>query len=157
MKKLNVGCGLDYRNRNDGWVNLDFNSDIKADVYHNLNVYPYPFENETFELIAASHVIEHLDYPYKFMKEMFRILKKDGEIVVYLPSDNYGIFHHRGRHEKDYFWALTNEKSNGQSEKLFKVVYEKPNIRSLKNMVFKYRNIFLNLVCDEWEYKLKKL
>jgi len=142
LDKLNIGCGLDYKDKKNGWINL--------------NIFPYPFKNETFKLIIASHVLEHLDYPYKFMKEIFRILKKNGEIIIYLPSDNYGIFHHRGRHEKGYFWALTNEKINGQSEKLFTLVYEKPNIRSLKNMVCKYRNIFLNLVCDEWEYKLKK-
>ena len=32
MKRLNLGCGPDYRK---GWVNVDIRKDIKADIVHN--------------------------------------------------------------------------------------------------------------------------
>ncbi|MEM3074693.1 MAG: hypothetical protein QW727_02005 [Candidatus Pacearchaeota archaeon] len=33
MKKLNLGYGKDYRK---GWINVEFNKEVKADVYVNL-------------------------------------------------------------------------------------------------------------------------
>ena len=40
LKKLNIGCGKDYKDPKLGWVNLDFNSDYKTDIRHNLNKFP---------------------------------------------------------------------------------------------------------------------
>jgi len=34
MNKLNIGCGKDYR---EGWINLDYDKDLKKDVSFNLN------------------------------------------------------------------------------------------------------------------------
>jgi len=82
MKKLNLGTGNDYR---QGWVNVDSNKEIKADVYHNLDSYPYPFKDEEFDYILSSHIIEHLDNPLKFTEELKRILKKDGLICIIVP------------------------------------------------------------------------
>lgn len=92
MKKLNLGCNKDYR---EGWVNHDVNkkedeeayhsSTVKADVYHNLDKFPYPFKNEEFDYVLASHIVEHLQSPRKFFKEMKRILKKGGKICVVVP------------------------------------------------------------------------
>lgn len=31
MKKLNMGCGIDYK---EGFMNLDFHSHVKIDVEH---------------------------------------------------------------------------------------------------------------------------
>jgi len=46
--KLNLGCGDDYK---DGYVNLDWNKNARADLYHNLNQIPYPFPDNTFDEI----------------------------------------------------------------------------------------------------------
>ena len=63
MRKLNVGCHRDYREGyinldckgffgtkkkfvyNKGWINLDEGKSKKPDIIHNLNNYPYPFED----------------------------------------------------------------------------------------------------------------
>ena len=86
-KKLNLGCGSDYKN---GWVNLEDTGEYidvkyKADIFHNLNKYPYPFKTNEFDLIMASHVAEHLDDPIKFFKECRRILSEDGKLIVIVP------------------------------------------------------------------------
>ncbi len=55
-----------------------------------------PFENNFFAGIFCSNVIEHLNNPLFLMKEMFRVLKKDGKLVL-LTAD----------------YILTHDKENG--------------------------------------------
>lgn len=43
--------------------------------------------NETYSLIICSHVLEHVKDDVKALKEMKRILKKDGQIVFLVPID----------------------------------------------------------------------
>lgn len=79
--KLNLGCGEDLKK---GFINLDYFYK-GADVRHDLNVFPYPFKNEYFDYILASHVLEHLEKPIKVIDECFRILKFNGVLDIYVP------------------------------------------------------------------------
>ncbi len=93
MKKLHLGCGLDYR---EGWVNVD--SHAKADVKWDLNKFPYPFKENTFDYIYCSQIIEHLDPLEKVMEELHRILKKGGKVEIKVPyfrSSSAFIFGHK--------------------------------------------------------------
>lgn len=88
MKKLNVGCGLDYR---PGWVNLDNAEVPKVDVVHDLKKLPLPFKENEFDLIYVSHVIEHFDINciIALMNEFHRILKPEGVLHVRVPYYNH--------------------------------------------------------------------
>lgn len=90
MKKLNLGCGADYK---QGYVNVDFHCHLNIDVQHNLNEVPYPFENGEFDFVLASHVLEHLDKPFEIMTELHRITKSGGKIHVKVPHFSRGFTH----------------------------------------------------------------
>ena len=45
MKKLNIGCGKDLK---PGYVNLDI-VDYGGNMIHDINSFPYPFEENTFD------------------------------------------------------------------------------------------------------------
>ena len=91
MKKLNIGSGLDYRK---DYINIDFNKNIKADVYLDLNKQKLPFENNTIDHVKCYHVIEHLLQPEKTLQEIQRVLKVNGTAKIILP--HYNLFeHHR--------------------------------------------------------------
>jgi len=90
MKKLNLGCGEDYM---PGYTNVDFRSHVEIDVQHNLNELPYPFEDGEFDLVHASHVLEHLDKPFDIMVELHRITKKGGTIHIRVPHFSRGFTH----------------------------------------------------------------
>jgi len=77
--KLNFACGPDYRK---GWFNVDIRKDIKTDLVLDGNKYPYPFPRNHFEEINAENIIEHLNDPIKFLKELARISKKNGIIDI---------------------------------------------------------------------------
>lgn len=57
MKKLSIGCGKCYLPPSEGWTNLDLFSSVQADVYADMS--SLPFEKNYFDLIYASHVLEH--------------------------------------------------------------------------------------------------
>jgi len=77
--KLNIGCGFDYR---EGWINIDFDKDLKADKYMNLNVFPYPFKDGYADFILLKRVLSQLNNIRAIMPEISRILKPGGRLVI---------------------------------------------------------------------------
>lgn len=88
MKKLNLGCGRKYKK---GWVNVDisekdiYGKKIKIDLKHDLNKFPYPFQEGEFDIILIEHVLEHLKNPFKVIKELKRITCSGGIIKIIVP------------------------------------------------------------------------
>ena len=103
IKKLNLGAG---ECKKDGYINVDWQDLTKPDVKHNLNVYPYPFEENTFDLIEAFHILEHLDKPFETMKELHRILKPGGLLIIKVPHFSRGFTHAEHTHGFDITFPL---------------------------------------------------
>lgn len=105
--KLNLGCGPDIK---QGYVNMDKLKLAGVDVVHDLNKYPYPFKDNTFDLILASHVLEHLDDLIKAMAELKRIAKPKARIIIHGPHFSSGLAYRDPTHKRvfsyftyDYF------------------------------------------------------
>lgn len=77
-----MGCGNKKR---EGAIGIDFNERTKADVIHNLNLFPYPFEDGKFDEIYIDNCLEHLSEPIKVMEEVYRISKPDALVKVIVP------------------------------------------------------------------------
>ena len=58
LKILDVGCGI---HKQPGSIGLDRNPDSRADVLADLDRFPYPFADSSFDRLTAIHVIEHVD------------------------------------------------------------------------------------------------
>ena len=52
----------------------------------NLDSAKFPFENDTFDAICASQILEHVSDTDGFIKEAYRILKPGGYIVLSTPN-----------------------------------------------------------------------
>jgi len=46
-----------------------------------------PFEDKSFDVVVALQVIEHIEDDIKAVKEMYRVLKKGGRIIVTIPIE----------------------------------------------------------------------
>ncbi|MFA5841394.1 MAG: methyltransferase domain-containing protein [Candidatus Paceibacterota bacterium] len=103
MKKLNLGCGV---SRKEGYVNIDWQKETNPDVVHNLNVFPYPFPDDFFDSIEASHILEHLNSPFDVMRELRRILKKGGSLYIKVPHFSRGFTHAEHTHGFDVTFPL---------------------------------------------------
>ena len=84
MKKLNLGCGLDYKK---GFINVDWciGDNFKFDIKHNLENLPYPFKDSEFDYILMDNVLEHLEDKIKIIEELHRISKPNAVIEIYVP------------------------------------------------------------------------
>lgn len=135
--KLQIGTGNNYK---EGWVNADFNKDVKADVYFDLEKFPYPFEDNTFEYIYADNVIEHLEDLIKVMEELHRISKDKAIIKIIVPHySGHGAFSHLTH--KRYFGSGTFSNFKPSSwEKYSDVEF---NVLKVKLKWFCYRNWIL--------------
>ena len=101
---LNLGCGTDFRYDKD-WVNLDITQpcNVKADIRQGL-----PFKSDSFDLVWASHILEHLPDLRMMQRELARVIKHKGELNVivpyYLSPDAWGDpTHCRGFSEESFF------------------------------------------------------
>jgi len=45
-----------------------------------------PFEDNTFDIVFSSNVLEHIPHIYEFQKEIHRVLKPGGIVIHILPS-----------------------------------------------------------------------
>jgi ubiquinone/menaquinone biosynthesis C-methylase UbiE len=77
--------------------------------------YSLPFKDEEFDLVHCAEMIEHVDYPEKAIDEMYRVLKKNGTLIITTPNekaddyiehlwkwDTYGVRQTLGTHmDKD--------------------------------------------------------
>lgn len=103
LKKLNLGCGEDQK---EGYINVDWSPLAKPDVVHDLNMIPYPFEDNSIDIIEVFHVLEHLDKPFVVMKEFQRILKVGGTLHVKVPHFSRGFTHAEHAHGFDVTFPL---------------------------------------------------
>lgn len=90
IKRLNLGCGSFKK---EGYINVDCYDYLNPDVTHDLNKFPYPFDEGTFDLIEADHVLEHLNDPFGAMRELRRILKVGGRLIIKVPHFSRGLTH----------------------------------------------------------------
>lgn len=84
MKLLNLGCGQKYHK---DWVNIDFESNNEYVIQHNL-LDGIPIEDGEVTVVYHSHVLEHFSKVdgFRFMKECFRVLQKNGIIRIAVPD-----------------------------------------------------------------------
>lgn len=157
-KKLNIGCGNDYR---VGWVNLDL-IDVKKDVKHDLNKIPYPFKKDLFNEVLMKMILEHVKDLISVLKEIIRISKNGAKLEIIVPhATSYANFtdiqHKTNFTESSFNNELLQEYGLANLE-LVNVNFIYKN-RWKKFIPFKrFFKIFLNGIYDDllFDFKVKK-
>ena len=90
IKKLNLGSG---KNPKEGYINVHIRDDYSIDIQHDLEVFPWPFKDGSFNLIEIDHVLEHLSDIKLVIYELDRILSKNGTLIIGVPHFSRGITH----------------------------------------------------------------
>ena len=89
--RLNLGCGM---NRLDGYVNVDRHGE--PDLRHDLEVFPWPWPDDSVSEILLKHVLEHLGRDpivyLEIMKELYRVCQDGATIRVVVPHHHHEHF-----------------------------------------------------------------
>lgn len=93
MIKLDLACG--NNKIGEDWVGIDIAETPSVNIVHDLNKYPWPFEDNSVDEIYCANYIEHiphdvqngnkLDGLIQFMNETHRILKPEGKMTLVAP------------------------------------------------------------------------
>lgn len=145
---LDVGCG-------NGWIAKEFlpkgknvfsldvsvtNPSIVKKLYSSPNHFAIaadsfhlPFNNETFDCVIASEIIEHVIDPAEFVKELFRVVKKGGRLIITTPYKEKLIY---------YLCIHCNQKTPANAhihsfdEKKLELLYSGSDLESFKYETF---------------------
>ena len=82
MNKLNMGCWKDIKH---WYLNVDIVCLPWIDKVFDFEKFPYPFEDNSFDEIYCSHILEHMSDLWKVMDEFYRIWKNGCKIKIKVP------------------------------------------------------------------------
>jgi hypothetical protein len=80
--KLDIGCGL---SKHEGFLGIDIIPLDGVDLVHDLNQFPYPFDNDIASDIWMDNILEHLEKPLLVMEEIYRMCKDHANITIAVP------------------------------------------------------------------------
>ena len=93
-KVLDVGCGIgDMLSYRENTVGLDVNPlNVSFCKKRKLNAYVMkpniiPFDDKSFDSVLLDNVLEHLESPSLLFKEIRRVLKPDGFVLIGVPGE----------------------------------------------------------------------
>jgi len=133
---LDIGCAL---NKIPNSIGIDIDPSSQADIIHDLNNYPYPIEENSIEKVYAKHIIEHLDDPKSFLKEIFRILRPEATAFIETPHFSCRVAYSEPQHKLFYSYFMFDELLKGldfkvlRQEITFHKIYRALRIRYLAN------------------------
>ncbi len=99
-QELKINLGSSGFNK-VGYVNVDVRSSVSPDIVHDLNAFPYPFEDSSADRIELTHLLEHLEKPFRVIAELHRILKPSGLLYIAVPHFSRGFTHAEHEHGFD--------------------------------------------------------
>ncbi len=112
MKVLQLGAGdqMLAPRPGDSIVRVDIRGTMKPDVQWDLESFPYPFADDSFDAIDLTDVIEHLSDIVRVMEEVHRIGKPGCRVHIATPHFSCANSftdpthkHHLGLFSFDYF------------------------------------------------------
>jgi len=126
MVGINIGAGEDIK---DDCINVDSVELPGINVIHDLNVFPWPFEDNSFDKAYCSHVLEHVNDLTATMFEIKRICRPGASVLIRVPHFSCGVSYRDPTHKRlfsyftwDYF---TDECFYGLPK--FKIISRKLN------------------------------
>lgn len=82
LKTLDIWC---WKFKTHGAIWIDSIAMEGVDIVHNLEIFPWPIEDNTFDEVYCSHFLEHVNSVIPIMEELYRIMKHDGLLYIRVP------------------------------------------------------------------------
>ena len=131
-KILDIGCGYNANKNATTVCDIqDLSSFYKVKKFIKLNDKNLPFEDGEFDFVIASHVLEHVEDTYFFIKELERVSSKGYIEVPTILEDNL-VFENKN----DHLWHLKFDDIKNQLIISNRLQYFEPilSVSTVKNM-----------------------
>tara|TARA_B100001029_G_scaffold132883_1_gene111760 strand:+ start:569 stop:1369 length:801 start_codon:yes stop_codon:yes gene_type:complete len=154
---IEVGSGIGFSKdyiENENLKITDISSGTHLD-FKNIDAQNTGFADQSFNYVIASNMVHHVPYPVKFFREMNRILKKNGRLIIFEPycSILFQLVTIIMKHEGFDFtidpWDENNPKSSEEDA-------WHGNI-AVPNMMFDDKKKFKNYLGKYFEFEFEKL
>ena len=93
---LDIGCGKEYyllkSLRNNVELLYGIDSDVESKVDGNIRIKKeylidkLPYMSNFFNVVIMAAILEHFENPHEILREVYRVLKKDGELILTTPE-----------------------------------------------------------------------
>ena len=80
--KLHLGCGV---RRMEGYAGIDRVKTNATDYVFDLEQPNWPFEDSSIDEVVMIHFLEHIHDHIGFFRELYRVMKNDGEVKIRGP------------------------------------------------------------------------
>lgn len=139
-RSIDLGCGP---NKVENCFGVDSYQFEEVDLVCDLNKFPWPIEDDSFEVVYARQIIEHVDDAVGFLKEIHRIAKNDAEVHIETPhfsaASSWGDITHLRHLAAKWHASFTRPKHY--------LFYKLPKFELIENSIrFSHPNKFRNLV-----------
>jgi predicted SAM-dependent methyltransferase len=129
MIKLNIGCG--WRNFGSDWFHIDGG---EYDHLHSKDIINLPFQNNSVDIVYASHVFEYFDRSEakEILREWKRVLKKGGLLRLAVPDFQAMCrLYDGGAPLNNFLGPLFGKMSMGDNIIYHKTVYDYESLNTL--------------------------
>ncbi|WDO13797.1 class I SAM-dependent methyltransferase [Flavobacterium sp. WW92] len=153
---LDIGAGTgDFLSvaKNNGWNAVGIEPSEKARFIANqkgieLKLNTSDFENNSFDIITMWHVLEHVPNLEDQIKELKRLLKPNGSIIIAVPNfKSYDANHYKE------FWAAYDVPRHlwHFSKTAIRKLFQKENIELVKILPMKFDSFYVSLLSEKYK------
>jgi len=149
-KVLDIGCGYTANENATTLCDvIDLQEQYPDKKFVKLDSKNLPFSDKEFDFVISSHVLEHVENPEFFIKELQRISNK-GYIEVPTTLEDNLVFENK----KDHLWHINFDDDNKKLNINKKIQIFEPILTVSSSQLF--RNYFRNSLVIElyWEDKI---
>ncbi|TRX40363.1 class I SAM-dependent methyltransferase [Flavobacterium restrictum] len=153
---LDIGAGTgDFLAvaQKDGWQTVGVEPSDKAkSIAKNKGVFfvekTLELENHSFDVISMWHVLEHVPDLDEQIKELKRLLKPDGTLLIAVPNFKSFDAKHYGK-----FWAAYDVPIHFWhfSKKAIQLLFEKENMKLDKVLPMKFDSFYVSLLSEKYK------
>lgn len=93
-----LGCYRDLFKKVDcNYIGVDIQAGLNVDIVLT-DGYKFPFSDNEFDYVISGQTMEHIEFPWEWLGEVKRVLKKGGIAIIIAPA-----FTHQHRYPIDTF------------------------------------------------------
>lgn len=80
--RVSLACG---QNKPEGFIGVDIAATDGVDIVHDLESFPWPFDDDSVDEAQIIHYLEHVEDQIGFMNELHRVMKPGAKCFIVSP------------------------------------------------------------------------